>query len=231
MIRFMDPAIWADAEGVRAELARNGRALGDALCGSAFPWVPRLDAHDTLLSLRSEERIALLRANERTCVGCGVLAQEWASKAGRFEDAWTLLDDLVAVDASPRVHSVALWAIQDRNSQRGVQPERARAYLAAGVPCALSVDDPEVGNIFVNAACVLFELDDRDALMELVGQLAGHPRHEAALRRIREDERIAPMLAAQPKPKGVVPPAPSSRNAMAPSSRRRPKAPAKKGKK
>jgi hypothetical protein len=63
----------------------------------------------------------------------------------------------------------ATWAAQADNNKQPVDPARARAYLTQAAQFA-----PLNPPIFINLACIAFELADHDAAIRLVSQAAEH---------------------------------------------------------
>lgn len=181
----MDNA-WGSVEGVRAALAKSAK-------------VPEgFDRKDTAhqrtwLALAPPERQRLLGAKGNTSLrqDVHVLAHDWMQKE-RTSDAQTLFEDLLAFsDMEEQVYCNALWAIMDDNSKLGVQPERARRWLAACLP-----HGPDNPAIYFNAACCYFELGDRDAVFEMIAKAKEHEydglekiRDEKFLASLREDPR------------------------------------------
>jgi hypothetical protein len=216
----LPPAILADgrvlfpALRLFAELAAE-RANG-ANAANAAHGAERTDGAD-----RAPQRALAERLRALAC-GCACrdaafahrLAREAFALAqqGKFAGALSLFDAVVewprlsAVSgvAERRTPSVApseqstwmcnaLWAVQADNNKLPLDAARARRYVTLSLPYG-----PENPAIFFNAACVSFELGDRERALSLVS-LAAHHRYPnlAAIAReplfepLRGDPRFA----------------------------------------
>ncbi len=175
---------WNDVVAARAALvAGKAKSLTET-------FVAKNEAHQRAwLALSEGERRALLAVpnpgyKDFRC-DLGMLALEW-SRSGRCADALLLYDDLVRLPNLTReFYCNALWAVMNDNSALGVMPDRARAYLKECLPYA-----PANPAIFHNAACVLFELGDRDGVVENVKRAS---KHGFSLETIRDEPLLAPM--------------------------------------
>jgi hypothetical protein len=145
------------------------------------------EAHwGVLLALTADERRALARS-ERFVSILNTIAYRWMN-AGRANDALTLFDDLIE---APRhsdlaLYNNALWAVMADNHRAAVKPERARRYLARCLRYARQ--NPA---IYFNAACVAFELGDREEVIAHVRDAVrfGYEPLDA----IRNDPLLAPL--------------------------------------
>jgi hypothetical protein len=154
---------WGNVVSIRQALTASRDQLFDRALLNDFDATN--DRHvATLVALDSTERRVLFEHcsawqwNRRGLnYSTLAIADGWV-RAGRFAEALVLLDDLVTAQyQDPQTYQVALWAVLAANSGLGVQPERARAYLARCIPHGIFLP-----SIFHNAACALYELGDRE---------------------------------------------------------------------
>jgi hypothetical protein len=149
-----------------------------------------------LLALSDEERTGLLRLPERGLRlrfrfvrAVEALAFGHAS-SGRPREAITLFDALLQVTGlALSTYCNALWAVQDDNTHLGVDPARARRYLATCLPYG-----PDNPAIFFNACCALTELGDIEGALEQVRQAVLHGFDRDTMRsQIRQEAMFAPL--------------------------------------
>jgi len=109
------------------------------------------------------------------------------ARAGAFPGALALFDRVVALPGLDRAtYCNALWAVQVDNNKLPLDPARARRYLATCQPHA--EDNPP---IYINAACVRYELGELDACLAALAAARRHRLHTEL-----EQLRREPMFAA-----------------------------------
>lgn len=150
----------------------------------------------TLLALTHDERASLLARQPRPSYLGGhfaralaQLAHDWMRRADRAREALIVYDALLGFDRNQKqVYANALWAIQDCNTHLGIDPARARRFVAACV-----AHGPENPAIFYNAACVLAELGDAEGSLANVRAAidAGYENRALMRKEITEDPLFA----------------------------------------
>jgi hypothetical protein len=111
--------------------------------------------------------------------------QKWA-------ESWVVFDELIQQE-NPDVRGLnnALYAISDDNTGLGVQPERARKYLAAAQPWG-----PKNPAIFYTGACLWQELGKPDKVLEWVELALQHGLKQS---KAMYDEQVFESLRGTPE--------------------------------
>jgi hypothetical protein len=168
-------------ERVRRPEAERLRALADRVLTAARGWVA---ADPRRLGSR-----------------LGYRAYELA-RAGRFAEALLLFDALVDAEGLDlTIYNNATWAAQHDNNGLPLVASRHRRFLEACTP-----HGPRNPGIFFNAACLAFELDEHDLVLDYLRLALEHGydkphalRDEPLFAPLRKDPRFVALFANPPR--------------------------------
>ncbi|MBL8918440.1 MAG: hypothetical protein JNJ54_06235 [Myxococcaceae bacterium] len=161
---------WASAPKLDwADRAAVGAAMGEGRwtdLQTSFVETNR-DHVETLFALSREER-ATLAGHERLATLMMNVAT-FRMTSGDFRGALTLYDDALEGHVEASAAANPLYAVADDNNHLGVDPARARHYLAKCLPLG-----PENPAIFLNAACLAAELGAHDEALRHLEAAKAH---------------------------------------------------------
>lgn len=159
-----------------------------------------------------ERHIALqvLAEAQKQCASDGKLGDElanlayWLAKNGLFLESLEIFERLIELRGLAKTtYCNALWAVMSDNNKLPVQTERAQRFLAACLPLG-----PENPAIFYNAACIYFELGDKERVFVNLQAAIDHHyekpelmQNEPLFAPLRSDPRFVQIFAPAPQKK------------------------------